>query len=194
MPTDQELAEKAVAESARIPDFMYFGDLPIGETWAFTFSKHRDSTIIDESNWDAIRELLIEKFPDDTEIVHSSHWAVGWIDQPAVRMLDDAGRITPAGAEAIRILEQMKDYPLLDEDDYSQREFDKSIENIKWAHGLNAPEAKAVYGWLSHNNQSEVESVDDGGAYPSEAAVAEALKALKPKRSRKLASGQQVLQ
>lgn len=37
----QAEAEDAVKRTANIPDFGYSGDLPLGETWAFTITANR---------------------------------------------------------------------------------------------------------------------------------------------------------
>ncbi len=124
----KEFAENAVAQSAQIPDFAYFGDLPIGETWAFTFSRHRDSGILDVSNFETIREDVEDRFADDCEVVHCSHWAVGWIDHLAVRMLDGSGTPTEAAGLLQEWQRHLEDYPVASDEDYSQREHDDQQE------------------------------------------------------------------
>lgn len=81
-PKYQTEAEQSVKDTANIRDFAYSGDLPLGKTWAFTISKHRDSTLLEESNYDIIQEDLEKRFPGDVEEVRASHWAVGWTRRP----------------------------------------------------------------------------------------------------------------
>lgn len=120
---EQRDAERAVEETRNLDSFAYWGDLPLGETWAFTFSRHRDSDSIQIDNFRVVVETMEEEFPDDFEIVSCSHWAVGWIDHLAVRMLDDEGKVTDAGLRVLEFKYAVEDYPLLDEMGHSERYF-----------------------------------------------------------------------
>jgi hypothetical protein len=130
----QEFCERAVRESdpANIPYYAYFGDLPLGETWATTFSHHRDSDDLDESNWEVITNDLIDRFPEDTQIEGSSHWAVGWSESLCVRMLDENKEPTEAALAVIEWKEALEHYPVADEEDYSRREWETANENWRW--------------------------------------------------------------
>jgi hypothetical protein len=75
----------------------------------------------------------------------------------------------------------MNDFPLLDEEDYSERELEATLENIEDAawrlkNEFELPEGWVwqVYDWLSENRSGEVENVDDQGGYPSEESLREA--------------------
>ena len=78
---------------------------------------HRDSKLIDESNYYSIKECL-EKNSIDFIEVSANHWAVGWIEQILIHE-DDI-----KGIEFIEdeILDRLKDYPIIDEDDLFERE------------------------------------------------------------------------
>src|SRR5271166_3801136 len=74
-----------------------------------------------------------------------------------------------------RLMEQMDGYPVLNEEDYSNREYEATLENISDAawrvkHEYTLPEGweSDVYSWLSDNRQSAVENRDDQGGYPEE--------------------------
>jgi hypothetical protein len=69
----------------------------------------------------------------------------------------------------------MSNYPILDESDYSQREFDATIQNITHAahrlrHEYALPDGWEgnVFSWFWDHNQRAVENRDDQGGYPSE--------------------------
>ena len=69
--------------------------------------------------------------------------------------------------------------------DYSDREFEATLENIKDAawklkNDFDLPEGweSEVYSWLSDNRCGEIENTDDQGGYPSEEALREAFDAL----------------
>lgn len=175
----QREAEAAVEETAETPDFAYTGDIPLGETWAMVFAKHRDSGLLDESNYDSVFDDLKSRFPADVDAFRASHWAVGWIDHVAVRMLDRRGCVTRAGVAALEWKGRLDDYPVADEEDYSRREYEATIENIKFEGGLTDKEAGEVHGWLTDNNPGAVESgAEDRGAYPSSEQIEEALVAM----------------
>jgi len=187
----QKLAEEAVARyapSAReARSFAYRGDLPLGKTWAYTFGMSRDSGLLEQSNFDVISQNLKEAFPEDVEIERSSHWAVGWMDQIAVHMLDDSGRATPAGRHVLDWKAKLLDYPVADEEHYSERQTEATFENIVSALGdvgFTRGDSKMkevageVWQWFSDNNERALDDVDDQGGYPSEEETREALKDL----------------
>jgi len=126
----QERSEDAVRQSANIPDFGYYGEKDLGNTWAMTFSQHRDSDIMEESNYAVIKSDLEERFPEDVSDERFNHWAVGWVDYLLVKMLDEQGQVTPAGIATLEWVDKLDDYPLADEDDYSEREWNEASENI----------------------------------------------------------------
>ena len=172
----QKSAEQAVEETANIPDFAYFGDLPLGETWAFTFSRNRDSSLLEISNYETIKKDLENRFPRDVQEEHVSHWAVGWVDHLAVRMLGKNGKVTKAGIAALKWKKALEDYPAADDDDLSRREHEATLENIKYEGGLDEEIAGEVFSWLWDNNPEALEPPQEGqGGYPSQAQIEEAL-------------------
>jgi hypothetical protein len=130
----QEFCELAVEESdpKNIDHYVYFGDLPLGDTWANTFSHHRDSDILDESNWEVITNDLIHRFPEDTKIEGASHWAVGWVEHLSVRLLEKDGRPTEAAAAVKEWKDLLDNYPIASDEDYSRREWENAIETLEW--------------------------------------------------------------
>jgi hypothetical protein len=79
----------------------------------------------------------------------------------------------------------MADYPLLHEEDYSNREYEATLENITEAawrvarqHELPDGWEAEVYRWLSANECTEIENVDGRGGWPSEGAIGRAFDAL----------------
>ena len=182
----QNDATKAVKATANIPNFGYHGELPIGETYAFTIARHRDSGLLDVSNWEVITADMAKRFPDDCETVHCGHWAVGWIDHFAVRMLDEQGEVTPAGVAILEWQGALETYPVASDDDYSEREYTATIANIEsevsrleFAREVE-PGALAglLFGWFGDHNQGAIESRDDQGGCPSDDEIREACEAL----------------
>ncbi len=78
----------------------------------------------------------------------------------------------------------LESYPILDESDVSNREYETAITNIENAakrflkEGVADDWASDVYRWFNDNKPSAIESSDDQGAYPDDDDLKEALKAL----------------
>jgi len=187
--TIEDAAEKAAGNWRHFTCFVWFrqSDLDDADDWAIFYSHHRDSGLLDQSNAEAVEKEL-EPFTegDDPDVVveSHSHWAVGHVDGFSVRVFRH-GQITEAFTKYHELSERLADYPVLDEDDYSQREYEATIENIADAawrlrQEFELPEdwAEQVYSWLSEHRCGEIENRDDGGGYPSEEALKEAFKAL----------------
>ena len=103
-----------------------------------------------------------------------NHWAVGHVDGFSIRVYR-RGRITKAFKTYHELSLRMSEYPILDEQDYSAREYEATLENIadaawrvKREYDLPTDWTFEVYRWLSDHNCSEIENSDDRGGYPSE--------------------------
>lgn len=94
----------------------------IGHEWPdyFVFlGQNRDSDILTRSNF--ISGLsLIGGETETVFIVCESHWACGWIEWIAIHKSD-----TEALCKANDILERLEDYPVVNEDHWSQLEYDE---------------------------------------------------------------------
>ena len=113
-----------------------------------------------------------------------NHWAVGHIDGFSIRVFRN-GEITDAFTKYHELTERLADYPILDEEDYSQREFDATVENLtdavwrlKDEYDLPQDWESDVFDWLSNNNCGAIENVDDQGGYPEEDELRQAFDAL----------------
>ena len=97
----------------------------MGETYYdyyVVLSHHRDGDDLEESNFQSALGMLGGE--SETVIVaRASHWAVGWVELLLVHESD-----TDAIETAQDILNRLEDYPVLDEEDYSQRESDHALE------------------------------------------------------------------
>lgn len=118
-----EITHETIKTALHQPsDFGWFGRPEMFKTWGLCGpSMTRDSSPLDESNFEVICKDLEERFPDETERVHMSHWAVGWIDTLAVHVIED-GKPTPAFEALIEWRERLDEYPVADDDDYAERE------------------------------------------------------------------------
>lgn len=84
---------------------------------------HRDSDVLAKANWEA----LCKAIPEDGErvkVVTAMHWAVGWVSWLAIHKdNDDALR------EADEIAAALENYPVVDDELYSQMENDENEED-----------------------------------------------------------------
>lgn len=157
------------------------------DAWAVVYTHHRDSGLLDQSNAGVIASKL-EPFAgsDNPDVVFESHshWAVGYIDGFSIRVFKD-GETTAAFRAYHALAERLADYPILDESDYGQREYDATLANIADAacrlkHGYVLPDGWEgdVFSWLWDHNRRAVENRDDQGGYPTEDDLREAFDAL----------------
>jgi len=182
--TLEEYAKEKAGNHRKFDSFVWFGSPEDDGNWAIIVPMHRDSTLVGQSNAHVIHEALA-KFveSEDVSFEQHSHWAVGWVDAVCIRVYDKEGNITPAFKKMHELHEEMENYPLLDEEDHSEREYEASLENIKCEGQpvVDAPEdwPAQVYSWFNAQEDYEAtESVDDMGAWPGREKVNKALDAL----------------
>ena len=130
------------------------------------------ATLLDKSNFEVLSDDLFKRFPDDTA------WgAEGCL---AVRAFRD-GKLTEAcreGLEAAIFVEEQ--YPVLDDEDYSRRQYEAGLENISYVGSVayEAPDdwPAQVFSWLWDNDQEALDYRDEEDGYaPSEDAVNRAI-------------------
>lgn len=99
----------------------FLGDDSEYKDWFNVIGRSRDSECIEESNFDAaLKELGGEG--ENVRVERYGHWAVGWIEEVYVRPN------TPEAAKAEAIHKKLEDYPVLDDDDFSERETEAANE------------------------------------------------------------------
>jgi hypothetical protein len=156
--------------------FMYWGDLDLFNTVGQVYGVHRDSDILSQSNWAAVHTMiaaagLTESFPEYT----SNHWAVGWVTALCIKLTTESGELnTPALDFWAAILERLENYPILDDDHFSNLEYEDLIQTIescyRWdierAAGdseINLPDdwVYAIAGELDNISSSEEVTTED---------------------------------
>ena len=206
---DVDSCAKEMAGNHRHFDSFAWHDRPDeSEIWAVIYTHQRDSGLLDQSNADAIAKEL-EPFTegDSPDVVSErhSHWAVGWVEGYAIRVyrqehipsdgFADGGEfyseeecleITDAFKAYCALQASLQDYPVLDEEDYSRREYEATIENIQ-SEGRRhvkseAPKdwASQVFSWISDREEysRELENRDGQGGYPNKETIRLALRDL----------------
>jgi hypothetical protein len=185
----EEAAKEAAGNWQRFQCFAWWREREIedSENWAIIYTHHRDSGLLDQSNAHVIAKAM-EPFADtkvpDVVFESHNHWAVGSIDGFSVRVFRD-GTITDAFRTYHELAERMASYPILDETDYCNREYEATVENIGSAawrlkndYELPTGWEEEVYSWLSEHRFAAIENCDDQGGYPSEEELVEAFTAL----------------
>lgn len=126
-------------------------------------SRNRGSDVLTESNFETALEMLGGEHEPEVVVAHSSHWAVGWVQQILVHK--DAAKEVEILKE---IAKKLKAYPVLDDDDFSERESEKRdsdfeanssqmVKELGRAIGIEEPKgqeekdleaiARQVYSW-----------------------------------------------
>jgi len=86
--------------------------------WAIgPVGQHRDSDVLDVSNMAAALAGMGGE-GEDVEVLRFRHWACGWVEEISFRMDSEAAEIAHVLAMSL------EDYPVLDDEDYSEREFE----------------------------------------------------------------------
>jgi hypothetical protein len=188
--TDIEAAAREAAGNwRRFPCFVWHRghDLDYADQWAIFYTSGRDAGLLDQSNHAEIAKLLAPFTPGgDPDVVAEthSHWAVGYLDGFSIRVNGKGGGITDAFIEFCRIKQQLDDYLILNDADYSEREYAATLENYRsemWAIRKELPEGweAEVYSWFSdHGYDRFIENRDDEGGWASKERITEALQSL----------------
>lgn len=90
--------------------------------WYMVVGRSRDSDPLEESNFaTALKQLGGES--ETVQVMRVGHWACGWIEEIMVHPSD-----TVAVAKAQEIKDSLEEYPVLDEQDFSEREYEAALE------------------------------------------------------------------
>lgn len=175
----EQAAKKCANNHATFESFAWWGSPDDSEKWTIYTPSHRDSGLLEESNAEAIRKEL-SQFEGDFEQQSHNHWAVGHVNSMIIRVYAKRGKdkITPVFRKFCELQDFMQGYPILDETDYSRRQYEAAVENISSEGGIDSVLAAEVYSWLFDNDQEQLEDSDDRGSYPSKEAIQAALEAI----------------
>lgn len=139
--------------------------LPERQDWlVLPTSRTRDSGVLDESNFTAALELLGGE-GEDVEVHRFGHWACGWFE--VILVCPD----TDAAIKAEEVEACLENYPVLDEDDYSEREWTLACETWE-AYNLRDKIQLCVDAGLSMFAARRESIPDDGNGYIFERLVA----------------------
>ena len=185
----QNAAEKMAGNWRKFDSFAWSRgyDLHDADAWTIHYTSSRDAGLLEQSNEQAINKRL-KPFTegDDPDVVIESHghWVVGHVDGFSLRVRTADGSITPAFEEFCRIQRQLANYPVLNESDYSDREYEATLENYRgemWRLTEELPEGweGKVFSWFcDHDHEGFTENTDDRGGYAPREKIIEALNVL----------------
>lgn len=132
MSTIEEHASELADNWRRFPSFA-LSDPPEG-VWACVYTHNRDSDRLERSNAEVyereLRPFMESEDSFDVRPEHHKHFAVGWVDGFLIRVYDDAGQVTEAFKAYHRLKMRENDYPILDEERYSQMEAEELAEDF----------------------------------------------------------------
>ncbi len=187
--TLEEAAEESAGNWKRFQCFIWWREQEMedADQWTIHYTHNRDSGLLDQSNAAQINKAL-RPFTegDDADVMEESHthWAVGHVDGFSIRVYRN-NEITDAFRTFHRLMESLACYPILNEEDFSNREYEATVENIvsaawrlKNEYELKDDWQYEVYSWLSDHECSAIESRSDQGGYPSEEALRRCFTAL----------------
>jgi hypothetical protein len=129
------LAEQALTKPE---DFGWHGKEEMFNTWGWSgVTKHRDSDVLQISNYEAIKKDLLSRFPDDFEEVGLGHWAVGHVDCLIVKILKNEKKlieeenITEAFMAAVEWIGFLEDYAVADDEHFSELCYEETFNTIR---------------------------------------------------------------
>lgn len=141
-----------------VPEKLERWELPrhyAGAQWPDYYSagvgQSRDSDCLERSNFAAMLGLLGGE-SDSVIVVRESHWAVGWIEWIAIHESDHA-----ALQVADETMGRLEDYPVIDEDDWSEREQDDANETWRDCYSV----AERIAYIREHSSQFEFHDFAD---------------------------------
>ena len=169
-----EMAQKSLTKP---DDFGYWGEVELFNTcgWA-GIDYNRDSGVLDKANYQAFHRDIVPLYEDDFTSERMNHWAVGWVERTLVKVLHNdvdgiiSTNISEAFCETLSALDNLKDYPVLDDELYSEMEWQENLAMIE----NFAPKMidRDIEGWseklLSALLDNDVEMVPDADCYASE--------------------------
>lgn len=114
---------RAIERWTRPDNFAAWNDSWVYSDKCFVFlGRHRDSDVLTESNFECGLKAIGGE-SETVKIVRESHWAVGWVEWIAIHESD-----TVALEIADEIMCALSDYPVVDESDLSEREWEAAQE------------------------------------------------------------------
>ncbi|NBP03959.1 MAG: hypothetical protein EBU90_28450, partial [Proteobacteria bacterium] len=157
---EMKIEERAAEFVRNYEKFTAFGWTPPEGEWGIHYTHNRDSERLERVNAEVFdRELRDE---EDVLFERHRHWAVGWVEGFAIRVYDDNGAITGAFRKFHDLMERLEEYPILDDDRYSEVENDELAQDLrecidcvvrsKFDFDVSDDLVRKVDGWIQRND------------------------------------------
>jgi len=175
---DEESVVQYARQAIQQPEDSWFGNDSLWYSHGMSgFTVHRDSHLVERSNFNVMVELLTEQFghqnvDGDWWVNYSTHWAVGWAEQIMVRILIDPDRndpftysnITDIFKCCMEYVNNVQDYAIIDDIHYENLVHDELVKEIEsfmpqWANDSFNPGDIAT---LAYDNEVEIDDGSDG--------------------------------
>lgn len=177
---DFDIVELATQSMVKPDDFGWWGKEEMFVSWGWAgIDKHNASDSLEISNFDFITKDLMTRFPDDFEIVGLRHWAVGHVDRLTCKVLinEKSGvvedNITEAFRAAIEWLIDLSEYPVANDDAWSEYCVEETIETIEaWIpEQIYVAESKRMTAEVLYSEIVQFEDFDFDSSYITENVV-----------------------
>lgn len=200
----------------RPPSFGHHSDIDLFCTWSLgPVIRTRDSGILETANYKALKAALkAGPFVDyddaddpdaaDFAVFAARHWAVGWVDHLSFRVTDENGEASPIARWIYDWYAALSDYPVADEDLYSELEYEALQESLAslvrdTVRSSRHRGSDVCLGWLEDDavdrliahvaQNNEVYAIDDHGGIPLDSDdVMRSIQALWPGRCEEYAT------
>lgn len=162
--TDYHALAQQYLDSAKPSDFSWirWRDPAVGRTIAPVLGAVIGDDALAESNLAAATRLLADHIEAGT-ITEDTVGRSGrtWIRLLAITVLDDDGELTQAWVDFVdRVHTPLEQYPILDEDDFQQREYDNFVSELDFVYGAAS---EAVRSALAEAGIFRLEDIDSDG-------------------------------
>ena len=127
----------------------------IGETYFDYYvllSRNRDSGLVEESNFQSALKMLNGE-SDTVKVIRFSHWLCGWIE---VILIHESDKVSVDKGNEIE--ESLESYPILDEDDFYEREKERREEILE---EIRRDIANECGDWWNLSNNATDEEIYD---------------------------------
>jgi hypothetical protein len=123
-------AKDAVGNWLKFNSYAQFAEMNPKTQLLIYLDSGNQSDLLDESNKQYIENALETADPDNIELIRDSHWAVGYLNGVLITAIDNDGNETPAWRVISEIAHSLSQYPILDEDDFSRREYEEQENDV----------------------------------------------------------------
>ena len=124
-------AKENVGNWTKWPHYIHTGDCDPEKDVLIHLDSGNQADTLEDSNRATIERELKEADPDNVSFSYENHWAVGKINSVVITALDDNGDETPAWIKIVELAAALADYPILDESDFSEREWNELTDNVQ---------------------------------------------------------------